>query len=57
MWVESDKPAGIDPHEFAPVLVHLCALTNIAVFALGMQVYLRLPAARPTATGTLRAEH
>jgi dolichyl-phosphate-mannose-protein mannosyltransferase len=46
MWVESDKPAGIDPNEFAPVLVHLCALTNIAVFALGMQTYFRVASPR-----------
>jgi dolichyl-phosphate-mannose-protein mannosyltransferase len=44
MWVESDKPAGIDPDEFAPVLVHLCALTNVAVFAVGMQTYFRVAA-------------
>jgi Gpi18-like mannosyltransferase len=39
MWVESDKPAGINPKEFAPVLVHLCALANIAVFGWAMSIY------------------
>ncbi len=41
MWVESDKPAGINPNEFAPVLVHLCALTNIAVFGLALRGFFR----------------
>ena len=36
MWIESDKPPGINPHEFAPVLAHLCALANIAVFGAGI---------------------
>jgi Gpi18-like mannosyltransferase len=39
MWLESDKPAGINPREFAPVLVRLCALANIAVFVLGAVSY------------------
>jgi Gpi18-like mannosyltransferase len=42
MWVESDKPAGIDPKEFAPVLVHLCAFANIAVFGLCAKMYWRV---------------
>jgi dolichyl-phosphate-mannose-protein mannosyltransferase len=41
MWIESDKPAGVDPHEFAPVLAQLCAFTNIAVFVAGMQRLVR----------------
>jgi Gpi18-like mannosyltransferase len=36
MWIESDKPAGIDPYAFSPVLARLCALTNIAVFVTGI---------------------
>lgn len=40
MWIESDKPPGINPHEFAPVLVHMCALANIGVFATVAGVYL-----------------
>jgi Gpi18-like mannosyltransferase len=51
MWIESDKPAGINPREFAPVLVHLCALTNIAVFLRGMRAYVVRASGR-TATGT-----
>jgi Gpi18-like mannosyltransferase len=41
MWIESDKPAGINPDEFAPVLAHLCALANIAVFVLAARIYFR----------------
>ena len=37
MWVQSDKPAGINPNEFAPVLVRVCALTNITVFGLALR--------------------
>jgi dolichyl-phosphate-mannose-protein mannosyltransferase len=43
MWIESDRPEGIDPNEFAPVLVHLCALANIAIFGLAAQTYFRAP--------------
>lgn len=43
MWLEFDKPNGIDPNEFAPVLVHACALTNLAVFGLEAQAYFDLP--------------
>jgi len=39
MWLDFDKPQGVNPKEFAPVLVHLCALTNIAVFITGMRIY------------------
>lgn len=39
MWIESDKPAGINPKEFAPVLVRLCALANIGVFVIGIRRY------------------
>jgi len=53
MWVESDKPAGINPNEFAPVLVHLCALANIAIFGLGMRTYFRARGPLLPATGTL----
>jgi Gpi18-like mannosyltransferase len=56
MWVESDKPEGIDPHEFAPVLVHLCALTNIAVFGLGLQMYFRPRGPFRPQPGRLREE-
>jgi len=35
MWLNSDKPPGIDPSDFAPVLVHLCVLGNVAAFVLG----------------------
>jgi Gpi18-like mannosyltransferase len=41
MWVESDKPPGIDPQEFAPVLVHLCALANIGVFMVAGNAFLK----------------
>lgn len=41
MWLDFDKPQGVNPKEFAPVLVHLCALTNIAVFVAGMRLYLQ----------------
>jgi Gpi18-like mannosyltransferase len=54
MWVESDKPAGINPQEFAPVLARLCALANSAVFVLGMQTYFRPRGPALAATGTLR---
>jgi dolichyl-phosphate-mannose-protein mannosyltransferase len=50
MWVESDKPSGINPKEFAPVLVHLCACANLATFALGMRIFTREPAPPPTGT-------
>ena len=53
MWIEFDKPAGINPKEFAPVLVRLCALTNIAVLSAGMQMYLKRRRSIPAApTGT-----
>jgi dolichyl-phosphate-mannose-protein mannosyltransferase len=32
MWINFDKPEGINPKGFAPVLARLCALTNIGVF-------------------------
>ena len=51
LWLEADKPAGINPKEFSPVLVHLCALTNIGVFGYGLRVYY----ARRATTGTPRA--
>jgi dolichyl-phosphate-mannose-protein mannosyltransferase len=50
MWIESDQPVGVDPHEFAPVLAQLCAFTNIAVFVWAMQRLLQ-PAAEAY-TGT-----
>jgi dolichyl-phosphate-mannose-protein mannosyltransferase len=53
MWVESDKPAGIDPHEFAPVLVHLCALANIAIFGLGVRIFFEPRATLRRAKGTV----
>lgn len=53
MWLESDKPAGVNPREFAPVLVHLCALANIAVFGLGVRMYFDRPTAPRAPTGTL----
>jgi dolichyl-phosphate-mannose-protein mannosyltransferase len=56
MWIESDRPTGIDPDEFAPVLVHLCALANIAVFGLGLRHYFRAPSAPRAPTGTPRAQ-
>ncbi len=55
MWIESDKPPGINPKEFAPVLVHLCALANIGVFISAMQVYFGAPAALPP-TGAVAGE-
>ncbi len=39
MWVNSDKPVGIDPDEFAPVLVHLCVLGNLTAFGLGIRSF------------------
>ncbi len=50
MWIESDKPTGVNPKEFAPVLVHLCTLANIAVFVRAAQLYFdgRAAAIRPT---------
>lgn len=56
MWVESDKPAGINPKEFAPVLAHLCALANIGVFVSGMQMYFGAPAPLPPPTGAVAGE-
>jgi Gpi18-like mannosyltransferase len=53
MWLESDKPNGIDPYEFAPVMVHLCALANIAVLAVGLQSFFRLPRPRRLVPGRL----
>lgn len=53
MWVESDKPPGINSHEFAPVLVHLCALANIAVFAVAANVFLTRESAVPAVAGTV----
>jgi dolichyl-phosphate-mannose-protein mannosyltransferase len=38
MWIESDKPVGINPKEFAPVLARLCALTNSAVAIFGLRM-------------------
>jgi hypothetical protein len=52
MWIESDKPAGVNPKEFAPVLARLCALANIAVFAFGMQMYFRPRDPLHSVTGT-----
>jgi dolichyl-phosphate-mannose-protein mannosyltransferase len=56
MWVESDKPDGIDPYEFAPVLVHLCALTNITALGVGLQHYFGLRALPRLVRGRLRQE-
>jgi hypothetical protein len=56
MWVESDKPNGIDPYEFAPVLVHVCALTNIAALGFGLQDYFGWPAPRWMRRGSPRGE-
>jgi dolichyl-phosphate-mannose-protein mannosyltransferase len=56
MWVQFDLPAGIDPHDFAPVLVHLCALTNIAVFGWGMQTYFRWRGPLSLIPGRLRGD-
>ena len=56
MWVESDKPPGINPKEFAPVLVHLCTLANIGVFASGLQMFFGTPSRIPRPTGTLAEE-
>jgi Gpi18-like mannosyltransferase len=41
MWLNFDNPQGVNPKEFAPVLVHLCALTNIAAFIVGMRLYIQ----------------
>jgi Gpi18-like mannosyltransferase len=41
MWLNFDNPQGVNPKEFAPVLVHLCALTNIAAFIMGARLYLQ----------------
>jgi Gpi18-like mannosyltransferase len=51
MWIESDQPAGIDPHGFAPVLAHLCAGANLAVFAAVAERYAR-PLGIVRSTGT-----
>jgi dolichyl-phosphate-mannose-protein mannosyltransferase len=56
MWVEWDKPSGIDPDEFAPVLVHLCAFTNVAALAIGIQNYFGLPLPFRLLRGRLRGE-
>jgi hypothetical protein len=40
MWIESDKPAGIDPKEFAPALARVCALANIGALGVALQRYL-----------------
>ena len=53
MWIESDKPAGSNPKEFAPVLVRLCTLANITVFGLAMRMYFGVRRALPATTGTL----
>jgi hypothetical protein len=37
MWIKNDNPPGIDPYAFSPVLARLCALTNIAVFGVGVK--------------------
>ncbi len=52
MWIESDRPAGINTKEFAPVLVRLCALANITVFVVGMQTFLGWPRRVAHRTGT-----
>lgn len=53
MWIESDKPTGVNPKEFAPVLVHLCAAANIGVFVRTAQLYFGGGAAPIRPTGTL----
>jgi Gpi18-like mannosyltransferase len=52
MWIESDKPAGVDPDEFAPVLVHLCAAANLAVFGAVAERYFAPAARMKPSTGT-----
>ncbi len=52
MWLEFDKPQGIDYNEFAPVLVHLCALANLATFGVGLRTYFTRHAASRNMTGT-----
>jgi hypothetical protein len=37
MWIKNDNPPGIDPYAFSPVLARLCAITNIAVFGVGLK--------------------
>jgi dolichyl-phosphate-mannose-protein mannosyltransferase len=54
MWVEWDKPNGIDPNEFAPVLVRLCAFTNVAALAAGLQDYFALSLPFRSLRGRLR---
>lgn len=41
MWIEMAKPSGMNIHEYAPVLSHLCALANLGVFAGCAYAYVR----------------
>lgn len=45
MWIEMAKPSGMDIHEYAPVLVHICTLINLGVFAVCCYAY--VSGARP----------
>jgi hypothetical protein len=56
MWIESDKPAGIDPDEFAPVLVHLCVGANLAVFGAVAARYFGIGESASDRTGTQRED-
>jgi dolichyl-phosphate-mannose-protein mannosyltransferase len=40
MWIFNDKPQGIDPYAFAPVLARLCALTTIGIFLAALHIFL-----------------
>jgi Gpi18-like mannosyltransferase len=41
MWIELAKPGGMNIHEYAPVLVHLCSLANLGIFAICCCAYLQ----------------